>query len=143
MSFHLVLKSPGLDDGLVAHRNPSDLCWLHEGSPRIEGLADRIVDDDSGVRQSISSLVRSVGFRAALKHADCLILHVRMPGINRGSTCKNVLRKGPDAFLLFFATGYADEDAQRKVFINGAVALLYKPFADEAAFAAVHVALSE
>ena len=54
-----------------------------------------IVDDDSGVRESISSLVRSAGFRAAvfssaedflhsegLKHAACLILDVRMPGIN-------------------------------------------------------------
>ena len=55
-----------------------------------------IVDDDAGVRKSISSLVRSAGFRAAvfssaedflhsaeLKHAACLILDVRMPRMTR------------------------------------------------------------
>ena len=44
---------------------------------------------------------------------------------------------------IIFATGYADEDAQRKALDKGAVAVLYKPFAYEAVFAATRVALSQ
>ena len=114
-----------------------------------------IVDDDSGVRESMSSLVRSAGFRAAvfssaedflsseeLKHAGCLILDVRMPGIT-GLDLQTRLAKTAWRLPIIFATGYDDEDTQRKALRSGAVAFLYKPFADEALFAAIHVALSQ
>lgn len=114
-----------------------------------------IVDDDAGVRESISSLVRSVGFRAAvfssaedflqseeLKQAACLILDVRMPGIT-GLDLQILLTERPRRLPIIFATGYADKDAQRKALINGAVAFLYKPFADDTLFAAIRVALSQ
>src|ERR1700761_1835783 len=85
-----------------------------------------IVDDDSGVRESISSLVRSAGFRAAvfssaeeflhseeLKHAACLILDVRMPGITGLDLQIHLVEKAWRVPIIF-ATGYADEDTQRK-----------------------------
>jgi len=114
-----------------------------------------IVDDDSGVRESISSLVRSAGFRAAmfssaedflrseeLKHAACLILDVRMPGIT-GLDLQSRLVERACRLPIIFATGYADEDAQRWALEKGAVAFLYKPFVDETLFAAIRVALSQ
>jgi FixJ family two-component response regulator len=114
-----------------------------------------VVDDDSGVRESISSLVRSVGFRAAvfssaedflhseeLKHAACLILDVRMPGI-AGLDLQTRLTERACRLPIIFATGYADEDAQRSALDKGAVAFLYKPFADETLFAAIRLALSQ
>lgn len=114
-----------------------------------------IVDDDLGVRESISSLVRSVGFRAAvfssaedflhseeLKQAACLILDVRMPRIT-GLDLQTLLTERPWRLPIIFATGYPDEDAQRKALLNGAVAFLYKPFADDTLFAAIRLALSQ
>ena len=114
-----------------------------------------IVDDDSGVRESISSLVRSAGFQAVLfssaenflhseelKHAACLILDVRMPGIT-GIDLQARLVERACRLPIIFATGYADEDAQRRALDKGAVAFLYKPFADEALFAAIRLALSQ
>jgi FixJ family two-component response regulator len=113
-----------------------------------------IVDDDAGVRESISSLVRSAGFQAAvfssaedllrsegLKQAGCLVLDVRMPGIT-GLDLQILLAARPSRVPIIFATGYADEHAQRKALMNGAVAFLSKPFADDTLFAAIRVALS-
>jgi FixJ family two-component response regulator len=114
-----------------------------------------IVDDDSGVRESISSLVRSAGFRTAmfssaeeflqseeLKHAACLILDVQMPGIT-GLDLQTRLAGRAWRLPIIFATGYADEDAQKRALDNGAVAFLHKPFADDTLFAAIRVALSQ
>ena len=113
------------------------------------------MDDDAGVRESISSLVRSAGFRAAvfasaedflhseeLKHAACLILDVRMPGIT-GLDLQTCLVERARRLPIIFATGYPNEDAQKKALDKGAVAFLYKPFADETLFAAIRVALSQ
>lgn len=112
-----------------------------------------IVDDDPGVRESISSLVRSAGFRAVvfasaadflqsteLKHAACLILDVRMPGIT-GLDLQTYLAERASRVPIIFATAYADEDTQRSALDRGAVAFLFKPFADETLFAAISVAL--
>ena len=76
-----------------------------------------IVDDDSGVRESISSLVRSAGFRAAvfssaedflhseeLKDADCLILDVRMPGTT-GLDLQTHLAERSRRLPIIFASG--------------------------------------
>jgi FixJ family two-component response regulator len=113
-----------------------------------------IVDDDWGVRESISSLVRSAGFRAALfssaedflhseelKDAACLILDVRMPGLT-GLDLQTRLAEKAWRLPIIFATGYADHNAQEKALMNGAVAFLCKPFADETLFAAIRLALS-
>jgi FixJ family two-component response regulator len=80
-----------------------------------------IVDDDSGVRESISRLVRSAGFRAALffsaedflqseelKHVACLILDVRMPGITRLDLQTRLVERAW-RLPIIFATGCADK----------------------------------
>lgn len=114
-----------------------------------------IVDDDSGVRESMRSLIRSAGFRAAvfpsaedflhseeLKHTDCLILDVRMPGIT-GLDLQVRLAERAWRLPIIFASGHDDEEAQKRALRGGAVAFLHKPFADEALFAAIHVALNQ
>jgi FixJ family two-component response regulator len=114
-----------------------------------------IVDDDSGVRESISSLVRSAGFRAAvfpsaeeflaskeMKDADCLILDIRMPLVS-GLDLQARLAEMAFRIPIIFATGYADEAAQKRALDGGAVAFLHKPFAEEALFTAMRLALSK
>src|SRR5579863_4796630 len=113
-----------------------------------------IVDDDSGQRESISSLVRSVGLRSAvfssaeeflgseeLKYADCLILDVRMPRIS-GLDLQSRLAEMACRIPIIFATGYSDEEVQRRALDDGAVAFLHKPFSDEALFDALRLAQS-
>jgi FixJ family two-component response regulator len=113
-----------------------------------------IVDDDSGVRESISSLVRSAGFQAGLfssaeeipwirriELAVCLILDVRMPRIN-GLDLQARLAEMTSRLPIIFDTGYADEDAKKRALDNGTVACLYKPFGDEALFSAIPLALN-
>ena len=77
-----------------------------------------------------------------LKHADFLILDARKPGII-GLELQTRVAETAWRLPIIFATGYDDEDTQRKALRSGAVAFLYKPFADEALFAAIHVALSQ
>jgi DNA-binding NtrC family response regulator len=113
-----------------------------------------IVDDDSGQRESISSLVRSVGLRSAvfssaeeflgseeLKYADCLILDVRMPRIS-GLDLQSRLAEMACRIPIIFATGYSDAEVQRRALDDGAVAFLHKPFSDEALFDALRLAQS-
>lgn len=114
-----------------------------------------IVDDDAGVRESISSLVRSAGFRAAMfpsaeeflaakdtKDAKCLILDVRMPHMG-GLELQAYLEKTAVGIPIIFATGYPNEAEQNKALDQGAVAFLPKPFDDDALFAAMRFALRE
>ena len=129
----------------------------YSDSMRVESNASMmsIVDDDAGVRESISSLVRSAGFRAAVfpsareflaakdtKDAKCLILDVRMPqmtGLELQAYLETTARRIP----IIFATGYPDEAEQNRAFDHGAVAYLQKPFGDDALFAAMRLALGE
>ena len=82
-----------------------------------------IVDDDDSVRESLSGLIRSVGFRVMVfasaeeflnsnhfSDTDCLILDVRMPGMNGLDTIRSAVSQRPSLHALLM-TGYADEEA--------------------------------
>jgi FixJ family two-component response regulator len=114
-----------------------------------------IVDDDSAVRESISSLLRSAGFRTAvfssavdfldseeLKCAACLILDVMMPCMN-GIDLQVRLAEIRPRMPIIFATAYPDEMMRQRALDNGAVAFLQKPFGDEVLFAAMRTALAD
>src|SRR5260370_35813507 len=129
------------------------MCFMRAMSEPNASLVG-IVDDDSGRRQSISSLGRLVGRRSAVfssaeeflgseepKCAACLILDVRMPRIS-GLDLQSRLAEMACRIPIIFATGYSDEEAQRKALDDGAVAFLYLPFSDEALFDAMRLALS-
>ena len=112
-----------------------------------------IVDDDDSVRESLTSLIRSVGFRAQtfasaeeflrstwLSDTDCLILDVRLPGIG-GLDLQRQLSLGNQAIPIVFISAHGDDFARRQGLKAGAVDFLDKPFSEEALLRALDSAL--
>ena len=102
-----------------------------------------IVDDDESVREALRGLIRSVGFTANvfasaeeflawpyLKTTDCLIVDVRMPGMN-GLELHRRLLADHHQIPVIFMTAHLDEDVRSQALANGAVDFLLKPFSEE------------
>ena len=111
-----------------------------------------IVDDDDAVRNSLDDLIRSIGFRTqgfasaeAFLNSNgacgtaCLILDVRMPGMN-GLDLQRRLVAGNRQIPIIFITSHADDDARGRALAAGAVAFLYKPFREEELITAINAA---
>ncbi len=112
-----------------------------------------IVDDDDSLRNSLDNLLRSVGFRAQgfpsaeallssnqLHDTACLILDVRLPGMN-GLELQRRIVAANWQIPIIFVTSHADGDAQARALEAGAVDFLYKPFRDEQLLDAIDAAL--
>ena len=112
-----------------------------------------IVDDDESVRDSISSLLRSAGFKtAAFESAeaflksdhksdpDCLVLDVRMPGLS-GLELQSQLQDRNNLIPIIFVTAHTEEEVRAKAIQQGATAFLNKPFSDEVLLGAIHLAI--
>jgi FixJ family two-component response regulator len=112
-----------------------------------------IVDDDDAVRNSLDDLIRSIGFRTqgfpsaeaflSSNHAcdtACLILDVRMPGMN-GLDLQRQIVAANWRIPIIFITSHADDDARARALEAGAVAFLYKPFREEELLNAIDAAL--
>src|ERR1700676_70864 len=106
-----------------------------------------VVDDDESVRDALSSLIRSAGYRCAvfpsaeafldsgqLGETDCALLDVRMPGLS-GLQLQARLREIRSSLPVIFVTAQADEELRKRALRNGAAAFLGKPFNDEALLA--------
>src|ERR1051325_3379755 len=103
-----------------------------------------IVDDDESVREAIKSLLRSVGLGAdvfasaeeflksdRLKNTACLILDVRMPGIN-GLELQELLAAAHYKIpIIFITANVSDGEARNRALQSGAVDFLSKPFSEE------------
>jgi FixJ family two-component response regulator len=113
-----------------------------------------IVDDDDSLRNSLNNLIRSVGFgvqgfssaEALLKSNQlhdtaCLILDVRMPGMN-GLELQRHLVATNYGIPIIFITSHADDNARTRALEAGAVDFLYKPFREEALLDAIYKALT-
>jgi FixJ family two-component response regulator len=103
-----------------------------------------VVDDDISVRESLESLIRSVGmavkvFASAEEFLnangqikpDCLILDVRMPGMSGVELHRYLMatnRKVPVVFIT--AHGY-DDRARSEASSDYTVAYLTKPFSED------------
>jgi RNA polymerase sigma factor (sigma-70 family) len=129
-------------------------------SPRIsdssESLPDPIVfvvDDDHSVRQAVSRLLTSAGYRCeafpsaagflARPPADapsCLLLDLRMPGMGGLELQKQLVEAG-HRLPIVFVTGHGDVPSSVQAMRRGAVDFLLKPFTDTALLAAVETAL--
>jgi FixJ family two-component response regulator len=98
-----------------------------------------IVDDDASVRPSTLRLVRSFGYGAeafgsgeeflsSLRAAEtaCLLLDVRMPGMDGLEVQRRLAEKGIRIPIVFL-TGRATDDEERRARLGGAVEFLRKP----------------
>lgn len=114
-----------------------------------------IVDDDESVRDSLRSLIRSVGFRAEVfasaeeflesrqpNQLSCLILDVRMPQ-SSGLDLQRLLAKEERSVPIIFITAHVDDVAREAALQAGAVAFLYKPFTADALLHAVRSAVNQ
>jgi FixJ family two-component response regulator len=112
-----------------------------------------IVDDDASMRQSSCRLVRSFGYRAEafasgdeflrsprLAEAACLLLDVRMPGVDGLEVQRLLAERGADIPIVFL-TGRATDDEERRARAAGAVDFLRKPVRSDALLQAFRRAL--
>jgi len=112
-----------------------------------------IVDDDESVRDSLSSLMRSVGYKTAifssseafldsgrLSEPDCLVLDVRMPGLS-GLDLQSELHDMKCLAPIIFVTAHADDPVRARAIQQGATAVLGKPFSDEDLLGIIHSAI--
>ena len=112
-----------------------------------------VVDDDAAVRASIQGLLKSVGLRSESfgtpqeflrsKRPDgpsCLVLDVRLPGIN-GLDFQRELTEEGFRIPIIFITGHGDIPMTVRAMKSGAVEFLTKPFRDQDLLDAIHQAL--
>ncbi len=118
-----------------------------------EDIVVSIVDDDISVRRSTRRLLRSSGFRAeAFASAEefldsksaaetvCLILDLRMPGMN-GLELQRWLSQNGHRVPIIFLSAQASEKDERSALSAGAVRFLRKPISKDALLDAIRVAL--
>lgn len=110
-----------------------------------------IVDDDESIRESLSSLIRAEGMAvevfaspldflqlSQLKDFSCVVLDLRMPGLDGLSLQDELLRRGWEVPIIFI-TGHGDVPDAVRAMKAGAVDFLKKPFE---AFSLMHAITS-
>jgi FixJ family two-component response regulator len=112
-----------------------------------------VIDDDEGVRDSLSSLFRSVAISVTscsstdeflqIKRPDapgCLVLDVRLPEIS-GLDFQQALEGAGSNIPIVFMSGHADVPMTVRAMKAGAVEFLTKPFRDQDLIEAVQTAI--
>ena len=113
-----------------------------------------VVDDDDAVRESLQRLIRSVGFTVQafpsaeqflnsdqLRHTRCLILDVKLPGIDGLELQRQLIADRRDIPVIFI-TAHGDDAARVSALRNGALEYLFKPFSEEALLDAIDTSLT-
>jgi len=109
-----------------------------------------IVDDDASVRSSTRRLLRSSGLRAEafasaeeflesnqLGQTACLLLDVRMPGMD-GLVLQRRLAEIGRKIPIIFLSARASQEEENRACRAGAVEFLRKPVSKEALLRAIH-----
>jgi FixJ family two-component response regulator len=112
-----------------------------------------VIDDDRSVREALSSLFRSVGYKVQLfestsefmqaKRVDansCLVLDIRLPGVS-GLDLQSHLNREQIQIPIIFMTGHGDIPMSVRAMKAGAIDFLAKPFRDQDMLDAVAAAL--
>ena len=113
-----------------------------------------VVDDDESVSKALKRLMKSAGIKArSLSSAEdflnqgchnvpgCLILDVRMPGMN-GLELQEKLVKSGSTMPIIFMSAHEDAPAREQAMKAGAIAFLKKPFEDQILIEKINSALS-
>jgi FixJ family two-component response regulator len=114
-----------------------------------------LVDDDSSVRKALARLIRAAGyeiqtFASAQEFfqsnpetagVSCLVLDVRMPGLN-GLELQRALQAANVAIPIIFITGHGDIPMSVQAMKDGAVDFLPKPIREQALLPAIEQALA-
>ena len=113
-----------------------------------------VVDDDASVRKALARLIRSAGMKAqafptaeaflAESHvapASCLVLDVRLPGLN-GLQLQEALNQKGYPLAIIFITGHGDVPMSVRAMKAGAVDFLQKPFEDSDLLDAIRRAIA-
>lgn len=111
-----------------------------------------IVDDDARMREALTELLASIGWRAAAFGSAgeylsfqrpplpaCLILDVELPDIN-GLDFQKQISEG-DHPPIVFLTGHGDIPSSVRAIKHGAVDFLTKPFTEQGLLAAIQSAI--
>jgi len=114
-----------------------------------------VIDDDQMVRESLSSLIRSVGLKATLLTSvaeflksgrppgpSCLVLDVRLPG-RSGLDFQRDLTAANIRLPIVFITGHGDIPMSVQAMKDGAIEFLTKPFRDQDLLDAIDQGLSQ
>jgi FixJ family two-component response regulator len=114
-----------------------------------------VVDDDESVRESLAGLIRSVGlavkvFASAeeflgsvhIDSTDCLILDVRMPGMDGLELQRRLKISHPDLPVIFITAHGSEQEIRLRALDAGAADYLLKPLSEEEVLSAVDTALS-
>jgi FixJ family two-component response regulator len=113
-----------------------------------------VVDDDIAVRESLESLIRSVGMAVRVfasaeeflssahpNELDCLILDVRMPGMSGIELRRHLMANNCEVPIVFITAHSSDDRARSEASSDWTVAYLTKPFGDDELLNAVQAAL--
>jgi FixJ family two-component response regulator len=113
-----------------------------------------VIDDDAHVRAAIQGLLKSVGLQSESfgttqeflrgKRPDgpsCLVLDVRLPGVNGLEFQRELADKGL-LIPIIFVTGHGDIPMTVRAMKSGAVEFLTKPFRDQDLLDAIQQALN-
>jgi FixJ family two-component response regulator len=113
-----------------------------------------VVDDDVWVRESLDSLIRSVGQEVTLfasaeeflnsahpRKPDCLILDVRLPGMSGLELHHHLLRQKRNLPVIFITAHASDDSARAEAASDWTVAYLTKPFNEDELLGAIEAAL--
>ena len=112
-----------------------------------------IVDDDASVREAVSNLLESVGFRTQVFQSteqfqsaarpdvpSCLVLDVRLPGVS-GLEFQEMLAQAGISIPIIFITAHGYVPMTSRAMKGGAIDFLMKPFQKEDLLAAIHQGL--
>jgi FixJ family two-component response regulator len=113
-----------------------------------------VVDDDESVREAITGLIKSFGYRAIafnraeefLNSADlhntaCLVTDVQMPGMTGPELQSRLVASGKPIPTILI-TAYPDQATRARALRNGVKCYLAKPFRDEELLDCVRSALN-
>jgi FixJ family two-component response regulator len=113
-----------------------------------------VLDDDYRLREALTSLLLSAGFRVEVfasaaeylkfKKPDspaCLILDLELPGMSGLDLQREIA--GGDAPAIVFVTGHGDVPSSVRAMKAGAIEFLLKPFDDQELLQAIDAAIAQ